>query len=122
MLKPKHDVNMKKIAIHGVYETLSIFPNRIFGLEADDKYSHLIILDDKEEKRFRKVTSSLTLKHYQAQLREDGIIRANKSQMINLLFVNGITNEHLLLLEHDYMGNIYLSKEFREEFFAQHKA
>lgn len=110
---------MKKIAIHGVYETLSIFPNRIFGIEADDKYSHFIILD---EKGFRKVTSSLTLKHYQAQLREDGIIRVNKSQMINLLFVNGITNEHLLLLEFDYMGNVYLSKDFREDFFAQHKA
>jgi hypothetical protein len=113
---------MKKIAIHGVYETLSIFPNRIFGLEADDKYSHFIILDDKEEKRFRRVTSSLPLKHYQVQLREDGIVRANKSQMINLLFVNGINNEHLLLLEHDYMGNVYLTKDFREEFFAQHKA
>jgi len=81
-----------RLALHTHHGLKLVTPQDIIRCEASNNYTIFYLTDN------TSITTSKTIKEYEEILSEYNFIRVHKSHLVNLSFVEQLTNKHQLLL------------------------
>jgi len=89
-----------RLALHTHHGLKLVTPQEIVRCEASNNYTIFYLTDN------TSITTSKTIKEYEEILAEYNFVRVHKSHLVNLSFVEQLTNKHQLLLSNKTLVDV----------------
>jgi len=89
-----------RLALHTHHGLKLVTPQEIIRCEASNNYTIFYLTDN------TSITTSKTIKEYEEILAEYNFVRVHKSHLVNLSFVEQLTNKHQLLLSNKTLVDV----------------